>query len=78
MVLAILPLSLLTRAFVGFMMATMFMSTRQGDPMWESSTLAILPHGLNEGRCQTFMAVRLSKMEVVLMELQDHDSRHNM
>lgn len=59
---AILPVTLVALA-CSFMIATLVVTARNGTPIWKSSALATLAHGMNEGLCASITAGRLDMIE---------------
>ena len=59
---AVLPVALLAIT-MAFVLATVLLSARKGIPMWKSSSLVSLLHGLDEATSQAITATRLDDME---------------
>ena len=59
---AVFPITLLVLAF-GSMVSTVMLNTGRAVPVWKSSSLASLLHGLDETSCQAITARQLDEME---------------
>ena len=59
---AVLPVALIVLTF-GFMASTILVSIRNGIPVWKSSSLAVLVHGLDESTTRDTAATKLEHIE---------------
>jgi len=75
---AVFPVALLLLTFV-FMASAVVLSTAKSVPVWKSSSLAALLHGLDGDACQVLSANRLDEMEgnaaVCVVQLGRDDGR---
>lgn len=60
---AIFPVALLTMT-IGFLLSTVVVSVRTQTPIWKSSSLASLLHGLDDDSCQAIAASRFDQVEM--------------
>ena len=59
---AVFPVTLIILAFA-FMALTIFLSIRNGIPVWKSSSLVVLVHGLGDDTCHRIAAPKLNIIE---------------
>lgn len=59
---SVAPVALVVSTFL-FMASTILLSLRNGIPVWKSSSLAVLVHGLSHDTCDQIAATKLNAME---------------